>query len=153
VKINQLLQRQWTKAEINKKLERQSKHDHLLRGGGGAKQSMGIETLRRDEALQRRNEANRKYNQETIRAALLEERRRKKDSAIRAAQKQKEQEAKKVNEATDDLFSDGKEEKEPEKKISLYHQRDYKNNLNSFTKMKTDDEIIGEMDFAIDVEI
>jgi hypothetical protein len=114
---------------------------------------MGIETLRRDEALQRRNEANRKYNQETIRAALLEERRRKKDSAIRAAQKQKEQEAKKVNEATDDLFSDGKEEKEPEKKISLYHQRDYKNNLNSFTKMKTDDEIIGEMDFAIDVEI
>ena len=113
---------------------------------------MGIETLRRDEALQRRNEANRKYNQETIRAALLEERRRKKDASMRAAQKQKEEEAKKA-EATDDLFGDNKEEKQPEKKISLYHQRDYKNNLNSFTKMKTDDEIIGEMDFAIDVEI
>jgi hypothetical protein len=150
-KINELLHHQWTKAEINKKLERQSKHDHLLRGGN--KSAVGVETLRRDEALQRRNEANRKYNQETIRAALIEESRRKKESAIRAAQKHKEEEAKKITEATDDLFGEGKDEKEPEKKISLYHQRDYKNNLNSFTKMKTDDEIIGEMDIAIDIEI
>jgi hypothetical protein len=143
------LNRHWSQDEINKKLERQSAHDHLLRTN---KQAVGAETLRRDEALQRRNLANRKFNQENVRAAQIEERRRKKDHALRLAQ-QKEEEARKANASQDDLFGEPAESKPPEKKISPYHHRDYKNNLNSFTKMKTDDEIIGEMDFAIDIEI
>jgi hypothetical protein len=113
------------------------------------KQAVGSETQRRDEALQRRNEANRKYNHETIRAALIEEKRKKKELARLAAEKKAEEERR---EANGENGEDGGQ-KEPEKKISLYHQRDYKKDLTSFTTMKTDDEIIGELDLAIDIEI
>jgi hypothetical protein len=151
--INDLISRQWTRTEINTKLERQSRHDHLLLRATKAASAVAVpsETVRRDEALQRRNEANRKYNQETIRAALIEENRKKKEAARIAAEKKAEEERRK---ALGENGVEGEKTTEPEKKkISLYHQRDYKKDLNSFTTMKTDDEIIGELDLAIDIEI
>lgn len=150
--IHALISRQWTSSEINSKLKKQSELDHLLRADQ-SKQAVGAESLRRDQALQQRNIANRKYNQEAVRAALLEEKRRKNVASIRAAAEQKKKEEEKARAAEAELFGSGTEEKKPPKKISLYHQRDVKTSLNSFAKRKTDDEIMAELDFAIDVEI
>jgi RNA polymerase-associated protein RTF1 len=150
--INGLLHRQWTNQEIQDKIDRQNKYKHLLKPINKA--AVGPLTLQRDEALHRRNMENRRLNEQQVRAALLAERKHRKESSKRAAQKKKEDEEKKANGSFDELFGDRSRTGTPAKEVvSKYVHRDYKKGLQDFTRMKTDDEIIGAMDFGIDIDI
>jgi hypothetical protein len=133
--LHHLLKKQWTSQEITQKLENQRKFAHLL--VARVQQQAPSESLRRDEALQRVNEANRRHNQQNIRAALIEEKRKKKEASIRAAEKAKAE-------------ANGETEKKEEiPKINLYHEK----KIGQWSKRKTDDEILAEIDMNIDVEI
>jgi hypothetical protein len=144
--INQLLERSWTSKEIQDKLDRQNKHRHLFRAP--VRSVVGRETLERDEALQRRNMESRRRNEEQVRRALLTERRNK---MRRAAQRVKDEEARRKAEAEGESQESTKDEAKAEP-ISLYVPRDA-GSLTSMARLKTDDEIIASIDIDIDMDI
>src|ERR1700722_20147473 len=106
--INTLLNRSWTSKEIQEKLDRQNKYRPLFKAP--VRQVVGPETLERDEALQRLNMESRRRNEEQVRNALLRDRR---NRMRRAAQRRKDEEARKKAEAEGTLV-EVKEEKKPE---------------------------------------
>jgi RNA polymerase-associated protein RTF1 len=156
--INQFLQAPRTSAEISQKLANQSRLAHL--NTSSIAPAVGQNTLQRDLALHKRNLDNRKLNEEQVRKALIADRRRRIQFAETNARKAKEEEERKKKAEEAELWGgdDDADDTTPAadakaKPVSKYVHRDYKNGLNDFTRVKTDDEIIASMDLGIDIDI
>lgn len=153
--INEFLDRPKTQAEITQKIANQNRLAHLLVQNGNVL-AVGPQTLQRDLAVHKRNLDNRKLNEEQVRKALMADRRKRIQFAEHKARLAKEEEERKRKAEEDELFGDASAEVKPftaTPKISKYVQRDPKNGLCSFTRVKNDDEIIASMDIDIDIDI
>jgi RNA polymerase-associated protein RTF1 len=154
--INEFLDRPKTSAEISQKIANQNRLAHL-NTGSSQHSAVGPNTLHRDLAVHQRNLQNRQLNVEQVRNALIADRKKRVMFAEAKARKAKEEEERLRKAEEDELFGDESAEAQATddkpKPVSKYVHRDYKNGLNDFTRVKTDDEIIASMDLGIDIDI
>jgi RNA polymerase-associated protein RTF1 len=163
-KINKLISHRFTSDELNEKLEKQHKYRHLLT------QSQPKATLARttsvndqQNSLRLLNEKNRKENSENIRKALVAEKNRQRANArakaidLAAASKEKKEKEQTLavpkSEGIDDLFSGGSDISRTATPVQDAPVKKEKVGIPKFTKMSMDDDIIGNMDLGIDIDI
>jgi RNA polymerase-associated protein RTF1 len=163
--LNNLLERRWTDADIQKKIDRQNKFAHLdhptitVNIAPKADQSARLDLV---------NKANRKANSEQIRKALIEERRAqlREREAREKKRKQKEEEEKAKllkppKSSLDDLFdgSDRSRSGTPSAmnkgsgKNTPVGKSEKKGGIPTFKKRNMDDDIISSMDLGIEIDI
>jgi hypothetical protein len=143
--ITNMLTHKFTRSEEQYKYRNQDNLMHLLPKWDPLKDPHEVH----QQALIRRNKRNRRLNEEETRAIQVAERRKKKN-AIKAAIRKRDEAARKAASGEDSSSQDSTPE---QKEISRYIPRDYKKGLKDFTRLKTDDDIIAEMDFDIDIDI
>jgi RNA polymerase-associated protein RTF1 len=156
--INFLLKHSWTPADLQQKLDNQAKFAHLVRHSKGG--AVGPETLRREEALHRRNMENRKQNAKDVHAVLLRER---KEKQVRNEDLRKKMDQEKRRNEDPEAAKLWEEEAERKKKIEEENKRKVVNRYvretnngsggMAFARARTDDEVIGALDLDIDVNI
>lgn len=162
-----LQDRFWTDADINSRIEKSRKYEHLLSSKGSADSGPRIATQAELNAkrIADLNKKNRIEDSERVRKALIEERRRdmqdrKRREREHLKQKAEEEAKKKAEEekaakTLDELFEGDSRAGTPragtpkpgEKKKEL------KKGLPTFRKPKMDDDIIANMDFGVEIEI
>lgn len=163
--LNKLLERRWTDADIQKKIDRQNKFAHLdhptitVNTAPKADQSARLDLV---------NKANRKANSEQIRKALIEERRaqlREREARERKRKQKEEEEKAKLlkppKSNLDDLFdgSDRSRSGTPSAvnkgsgKNTPIGKSEKKGGIPTFKKRNMDDDIISSMDLGIEIDI
>lgn len=163
-KINKLINHRFTNDELVKKLEKQHKYRHLLT------QSQPKATLSRtssgneqQNSLRLLNEKNRKENSENIRKALVAEKNRQRATArakaieiAAAAAADKEKKEQMLTVPTNDdagLFSEGSDISRTATPVQSALKKKEKSGIPKFTKMSVDDDVIGNMDLGLDIDI
>lgn len=168
-----LRDRSWTNLEIDEKIKRQNKLAHLLQKTEPKVSLQPVET--QGDKLAQLNELNRKRNREEVRAAQLAVEKKRIEEQKAAIKRFKEAEAlkkaaaeKAATEAQegltvpkkdhDDLFSDISDISRTGTPVQGVVKkpkpvRETKNGIPTFTRPKTDDEIISSLDLGIDLEV
>lgn len=162
-KINQLITHRFTSEELNEKLNKQHKYRYLLtQSQPKATIARTSSTNDQQNSLRLLNEKNRKENSENIRKALVAERNRQRANAkskavemAAAAAASREQQTLAVPRSDDaGLFSEGSDISRTATPVQdAAPVKKEKAGIPKFTKMKMDDDIIGNLDLGIDIDI
>lgn len=164
--IKNLEERFWTDDDINARIAKAQKYEHLLSNHASDNPAPKIPTQSEAAAarLAELNRRNRKLEQERVRKALLEERHakqqdrrraeqemRRKKEAEEAAKKEAEEKAARKKHLEVDALFDGDSSRattpQPQKK------KTERKGLPTFRKPKMDDDIIASMDIGVDIDI
>jgi RNA polymerase-associated protein RTF1 len=167
--INALIEHRFTGDELNVKLAKQKKYQDMLQPAKPSlvKQNNGMD---QQQKLRLLNELNRKQNAEDVRNALVAEKNRQRAAArVRHIEATKKKVADEAAAATykqgllsapandiDGLFSEGSDISRaptPVQAPKSPKPQEKKGGIPTFSKMCMDDEIIGNIDLGIDIDI
>ncbi|KAF2397472.1 hypothetical protein EJ06DRAFT_150577 [Trichodelitschia bisporula] len=164
--INKVIAHRFTSEELSKKIQEQRKFEHLMTASAQPRLPPARSHDDIQDRLHARNERNRKQNETEVRQALIQEKFKQRARAKKMAaeeQARKEAAAKQNTLAVpksnvDDLFSEGSDASRvgtpvPAQTVKPKPKVEKKTGIPTFTRIATDDEVIGEMDFEIDLEI
>jgi RNA polymerase-associated protein RTF1 len=165
--IKKLTDHFWTDADINARLTRSNKYNHLLNSKSSGNAGPRIATATEIEAqrVAELNKRNRAADSIRVRNALVEERRatqnerkqRERAAAQRRADEaaRKKEEEEKAARKTDDLFEGDSRAGTPRAGTPKpgEKKKEARKGLPTFRKPKMDDDIIASMDIGVEIEI
>ncbi|KAL1604404.1 RNA polymerase-associated protein rtf1 [Nothophoma quercina] len=159
--LKELQNHHWTEPEINARIAKAKKYQHLLHRNSIDAQPR-IQTQSEAAAVKTAelNRMNRIKEAERVRKVQLEQQRQKKmEQKKEAARKRAEEEARKAQEEaalkseTDALFGDGNDSSRAGTPKPKGEKKTERKGLPTFRKPKTDDDFIANMDLDIDIAI